>query len=123
MMITPSDSSRFCLFLIGKIDDKINTLLVEVLPKDHRPQLSHMRESRAIEQLADVFIFVHREEYYHSREEAEEMGIRGQAEIIVAKHRNGPVGTVELAWIGEFTLFSNLAETGLRKCITRLDLS
>ena len=91
--------------------------------KDHRPQLSHMRESRAIEQLADVFIFVHREEYYHSREEAEEMGIRGQAEIIVAKHRNGPVGTVELAWIGEFTLFSNLAETGLRKCITRLDLS
>jgi len=78
--------------------------------KDNRPRLSHLRESGAIEQDADVVMFVHREEYYHKREEAEEMGIIGQAEIIIAKQRNGPVGDVKLAWLGEFTLFANLAE-------------
>jgi replicative DNA helicase len=78
--------------------------------KDNRPRLSHLRESGAIEQDADVVMFVHREEYYHKREEAEEMGIVGQAEIIIAKQRNGPVGDVKLAWIGEYTLFANLAD-------------
>ena len=78
--------------------------------KDNRPRLSHLRESGAIEQDADVVMFVHREEYYHKREDAEEMGIRGQAEIMIAKQRNGPVGDVKLAWIGEYTLFANLAE-------------
>ena len=80
--------------------------------KDNRPRLSHLRESGAIEQDADVVMFVHREEYYHKREEAEEMGIVGQAEIMIAKQRNGPVGDVKLAWIGEYTLFANLAEAG-----------
>jgi replicative DNA helicase len=79
--------------------------------KDNRPRLSHLRESGAIEQDADVVMFVHREEYYHKREEAEEMGIIGQAEIMIAKQRNGPVGDIKLAWIGEFTLFANLAES------------
>ena len=78
--------------------------------KDNRPRLSHLRESGAIEQDADVVMFVHREEYYHKREDAEEMGIRGQAEIMVAKQRNGPVGDIKLAWISEYTLFANLAE-------------
>lgn len=78
--------------------------------KDNRPRLSHLRESGAIEQDADVVMFVHREEYYHKREEAEEMGIVGQAEIIIAKQRNGPVGDVKLAWFGEHTLFAGLAE-------------
>ena len=78
--------------------------------KDNRPRLSHLRESGAIEQDADVVMFVHREEYYHKREEAEELGLVGQAEIIIAKQRNGPVGDVKLAWIGEYTLFANLAE-------------
>jgi len=79
--------------------------------KDNRPRLSHLRESGAIEQDADVVMFVHREEYYHKREEAEEMGIVGQAEIMIAKQRNGPVGDVKLHWEAEFTRFGNLAET------------
>ena len=77
--------------------------------KDNRPRLSHLRESGAIEQDADVVMFVHREEYYHKREDAEEKGIVGQAEIMIAKQRNGPVGDVKLAWIGEYTLFANFS--------------
>ena len=80
--------------------------------KDNRPRLSHLRESGAIEQDADVVMFVHREEYYHSKEEAESKGLRGRAEIIVAKQRNGPVGDVPLAWISRYTLFSNFQEGG-----------
>ncbi len=75
--------------------------------KDNRPRLNHLRESGAIEQDADVVMFVHREEYYHTREQAEEKGLVGKAEIIVAKQRNGPVGTVHLAWMPKFTLFLN----------------
>ena len=77
--------------------------------KDNRPRLSHLRESGAIEQDADVVMFVHREEYYHTQEEAEEKNLKGLAEIIVAKQRNGPVGDVKLAWLSKITLFSNLA--------------
>jgi replicative DNA helicase len=76
--------------------------------KDNRPRLSHLRESGAIEQDADVVLFVHREEYYISTEEAEEKGLDGVAEIIVAKHRNGPTGTARLHWEGAFTQFSNI---------------
>ena len=75
--------------------------------KDHRPRLSHLRESGAIEQDADVVMFVHREEYYHRGEEAEQYA--GQAEIIIAKQRNGPVGDVELVWESEFTRFQDKA--------------
>ncbi|MEM6980062.1 MAG: replicative DNA helicase [Planctomycetota bacterium] len=75
--------------------------------KDHRPKLSHLRESGAIEQDADVVMFVHREEYYHRGEDKAQYA--GQAEIIVAKQRNGPVGDVELTWEGDFTRFSNRA--------------
>lgn len=78
--------------------------------KDNRPRLSHLRESGAIEQDADVVMFVHREEYYHKKEEAEDKNLAGKAEIIIAKQRNGPVGDVELAWLKEFTLFTNLAD-------------
>lgn len=75
--------------------------------KDHRPRLSHLRESGAIEQDADVVMFVHREEYYHRGEERAQFA--GQAEIIVAKQRNGPVGDVQLTWESDFTRFSNRA--------------
>lgn len=75
--------------------------------KDNRPRLSHLRESGAIEQDADVVMFVHREEYYHTREEAQAQGLSGLAEIIVAKQRNGPIGDVKLTWREEFTRFEN----------------
>lgn len=78
--------------------------------KDNKPRLSHLRESGAIEQDADVVLFVHREEKYMDQETAEQKGVAGQAEIIVAKQRNGPIGEVKLAWIGENTRFANLAD-------------
>ena len=79
------------------------------LAKDNRPRLSHLRESGAIEQDADVVLFVHREEYYHTAQESEEKNLKGLAEIIVAKDRNGPVGSVTLAWNNKYTLFANVA--------------
>lgn len=71
---------------------------------DHRPQLSDLRESGAIEQDADVVVLLFREEYYHPTEEN-----KGIAEVIIAKQRNGPVGTIKLAFIKEYTRFENLA--------------
>ena len=75
--------------------------------KDNRPKLSHLRESGAIEQDADVVMFVHREEYYRSPDEREQFA--GQAEIIIAKQRNGPIGDVELVWRKEYTRFADPA--------------
>lgn len=75
--------------------------------KEHRPRLSHLRESGAIEQDADVVMFVHREEYY-LRGEAKE-AVAGQAQIIVEKQRNGPTGEVELSWLKDFTRFEDRA--------------
>lgn len=75
--------------------------------KFHRPRLSHLRESGAIEQDADVVMFVHREEYFKSGEEQEQYA--GQAEVIIAKQRNGPTGDVELVWRKEFTRFEDKA--------------
>jgi replicative DNA helicase len=76
----------------------------------HRPRLSHLRESGAIEQDADVVMFVHREEYYCTHEEAVDKGICGQADIIVAKQRNGPTDDIKLAWFSQFTRFENLSQ-------------
>ncbi len=70
-----------------------------------RPMLSDLRDSGSIEQDADVVMFLHREAYY-KREEGVPDNV---AEVIVAKQRNGPLGTVKLAWLGEYTLFDNLA--------------
>lgn len=75
--------------------------------KDHRPKLSHLRESGAIEQDADVVMFVHREEYYHRGEDRAQYA--GQAEIIIAKQRNGPIGHVDLTWEADYTRFSDRA--------------
>jgi replicative DNA helicase len=73
--------------------------------KDNIPRLSHLRESGAIEQDADVVMFVHREEYYQRGEAKDQYA--GQAQIIVAKQRNGPVGDVDLEFHKDFTRFQD----------------
>jgi len=70
---------------------------------DHRPILSDLRESGAIEQDADIVIFLYRDDYYNPETEKKNI-----AEVILAKHRNGSTGIVELAWLGQFTKFANL---------------
>ncbi len=70
---------------------------------DHRPMLSDLRESGAIEQDADIVMFLYRDDYYN--EDSEKKGI---AEVIMAKHRGGSTGTVELLWLGSYTKFVNI---------------
>ena len=70
---------------------------------DKRPMLSDLRDSGSIEQDADVVMFLHREEYYNKETEDKNIG-----EVIVSKQRSGPLGTVKLAWLSEYTTFANL---------------
>lgn len=78
--------------------------------KDNRPRLSHLRESGAIEQDADVVMFIHREDPFQSSDEADDKRSGVSADVIVAKQRNGPVGDVNLVWFSEYTLFANAAK-------------
>jgi replicative DNA helicase len=77
---------------------------------DHRPQLSDLRESGALEQDADVVMFIFREEQYRDSDGQPNQEAEGVAEIIIGKQRNGPVGTAKLAFIKEHTRFENLAQ-------------
>ncbi len=70
--------------------------------QDHKPMLSDLRESGAIEQDADVVMFLYRDEYYNPDSEKKNL-----AEVIVAKQRNGATGSVELVWLGQYTKFAN----------------
>ncbi|MBP5427506.1 MAG: replicative DNA helicase [Clostridiales bacterium] len=71
--------------------------------QDHRPMLSDLRESGAIEQDADIVMFLYREDYYNEATEKKNI-----SEVIIAKHRNGSTGTIELAWLSQYTKFGNL---------------
>jgi replicative DNA helicase len=73
---------------------------------DKKPLLSDLRESGSIEQDADVVCFIHREEYYDRENE----DLKGKAEIIIAKQRNGPTGSVHLAYLADYTRFENLSQ-------------
>jgi replicative DNA helicase len=73
--------------------------------QDKRPMLADLRESGSIEQDADVVLFIYRDEVYNTESED-----RGSAEVIVAKHRNGPTGSVRLAFIDHYARFANIAQ-------------
>ena len=105
-----SELSRGLKILARELDAPVMTLsqLNRQLEyrQDKRPMLADLRESGSIEQDADVVIFIYRDEYYNPESEQ-----RGMAEIIVAKHRNGPTGASRLAFLEQYTKFANLART------------
>ena len=101
-----SEISRALKLLSREIDAPIIALsqlsrAVDARP-DHKPVLSDLRESGAIEQDADVVMFIYRDDYYNPDSEKKNI-----AEIIVAKQRNGSTGSVELVWLGQYTKFAN----------------
>ena len=73
---------------------------------DHRPMLSDLRESGAIEQDAEVVMFLYRDDYYNKDTDNPNV-----AEVIIAKQRNGPIGTINLVWMPEYTKFANMARS------------
>ena len=103
-----SEISRSLKILAKELDVPVIALsqlsrAVEQRP-DHRPMLSDLRESGAIEQDADIVMFLYRDDYYNPDSEDKDI-----AEVIIAKHRGGSTGTVKLLWMGSYTKFVNLA--------------
>ena len=77
-----------------------------------KPMLSDLRDSGAIEQDADIVLFLYRDEYYKDQSDGEEKTEANQAEVIVAKNRHGSVGSVKMGWIGQYTKFCTIEENG-----------
>ncbi|MCI9365128.1 MAG: replicative DNA helicase [Clostridia bacterium] len=107
-----SEISRSLKILAKELDIPVIALsqlsrAVEQRKDDHRPMLSDLRESGAIEQDADIVMFLYRDDYYNPDSEQKNI-----AEVILAKHRGGSTGTVELLWLGNYTRFENLAKDG-----------
>ena len=103
-----SEISRSLKILAKELDVPVIALsqlsrAAEQRKDDHRPMLSDLRESGAIEQDADIVMFLYRDDYYNENSEKKNI-----AEVILAKHRGGSTGTVELAWLGNYTKFANL---------------
>lgn len=90
-------------------------------PEGKRPQLSDLRESGAIEQDADMVLFVHRPEYYHIYEDEKGNDLHGMAQIIIAKHRKGATGDVLLNFRGEYTRFSNPEDNDFPQAVSKMD--
>ena len=102
-----AEISRSLKILVKEIEVPVIALsqlsrAVEARP-DHRPMLSDLRESGSIEQDADIVMFLYRDDYYNEDSEK-----KNQAEVIIAKQRAGSTGTVDLAWLGQYTKFANL---------------
>ncbi|MBA1334698.1 MAG: Replicative DNA helicase (DnaB) [Firmicutes bacterium] len=104
-----SDISRSLKALAREMDCPVLALSqlsrAPEMRSEHRPMLSDLRESGAIEQDADVVMFLYRDEYYHPDTEKKSI-----AEVIIAKQRNGPTGTVELVWMDKYTKFADMAK-------------
>lgn len=102
-----SEISRSLKILAKEINAPVIALsqlsrAVEQRP-DHKPMLSDLRESGAIEQDSDIVMFLYRDDYYNKETEKKDL-----AEVIIAKHRGGSTGTIELLWLGNYTKFVNL---------------
>lgn len=102
-----AEISRSLKILAKEIDVPVIALsqlsrAVEQRP-DHRPMLSDLRESGSIEQDADLVMFLYRDDYYNPESEKKDI-----AEVIIAKHRGGSTGTLDLLWLGSYTKFVNL---------------
>ncbi|MBO4564562.1 MAG: replicative DNA helicase [Bacteroidaceae bacterium] len=92
------------------VENRIAGAATEEQKDTHRPQLADLRESGAIEQDADMVCMIHRPEYYGIMKDTHNRSLKGIAEIIIAKHRNGKTGDVKLRFVGEFARFANMTD-------------
>ena len=92
------------------MENRIAGAATEEQKDTHRPQLADLRESGAIEQDADMVCMIHRPEYYGITKDTHNRSLKGIAEIIIAKHRNGKTDDVKLRFVGEFARFCNLED-------------